>query len=267
MQLFRVKVCGVTRPEDARLVAELGADAIGLNFVAGSPRCLDLEAAQRVAAAIPEGVVRIGVFAGVSADVIQEAAEVAGLGAIQLHGELWDVADEKLASTAAGVGDRRTSPELGSVPVDPPGRCGELRPLPVIRAVHLGAEEPQGVNRLAAANRWVEEARAAGAAPAMLLVDATVARETSAAARGGTGRTVDWAGLASAHAELPLALAGGLRPGNVAEAIAASGAVAVDVASGVESAPGIKDADLVRQFVSQAIAALPPPEGCWAPSN
>lgn len=262
MQVFRVKVCGVTRPEDAQLAAELGADAIGLNFVAGSPRCLDLEAARRVAAVIPEGVVRIGVFAGVSAGVIQKAADAAGLDAIQLHGELWELAGEELAATAAGRGDQRASAEAGPVPVDPPVRCAELRPLPVIRAVHLAAEGPPGANRLAEANRWVEEARAAGAAPAMLLVDATVARETSAAARGGTGRTVDWAGLAAAHAELPLALAGGLKPGNVAEAIAASGAVAVDVASGVESAPGIKDADMLRRFISEARAALPPLAGC-----
>ena len=148
------------------------------------------------------------------------------------------------------------------MPVDPPVRCAELRPLPVIRAVHLAAEGPMGANRLEDANRWVDQARAAGAAPAMLLVDATVARETSAAARGGTGRTVDWAGLAEAHAELPLALAGGLKPGNVAEAIAASGAVAVDVASGVESSPGFKDADMLRQFISEARSALPPRAGC-----
>lgn len=262
MQLFRVKVCGVTRPEDARLAAELGADAIGLNFVIGSPRCLDLEAARRVASAIPEGVVRIGVFAGVPAEEIQMAAEAAGLDAIQLHGELWDVAGEEQAVTAAGNGGRRAGAEAVSVPVDPPVRCAELRPLPVIRAVHLAAEGAPGGNRLAEANRWVEEARAVGAAPAMLLVDATVARETSAAARGGTGRTVDWPGVAVAHAELPLALAGGLKPGNVAEAIVASGAVAVDVASGVESAPGIKDADMLRRFISEARSALPPLAGC-----
>lgn len=262
MQLFQVKVCGVTRPEDARLAVELGADAIGLNFVAGSPRRLDLEAARRVAAAIPEGVVRIGVFAGVPVEEIQVAATAAGLDAIQLHGELWEMAGEERAATGAGDGGPRGSAEQVRVPIDPPVRCAELRPLPVIRAVHLAAEGPLGANRLAEANRWVEEARAAGAAPAMLLVDATVARETSAAARGGTGRTVDWAGVAAAHAELPLALAGGLKPGNVAEAITVSGAVAVDVASGVESAPGIKDAEMLRQFISEARSALPPLAGC-----
>lgn len=262
MQLFQVKVCGVTRPEDARVAAELGADAIGLNFVAGSPRCLDLEAARRVAAAIPEGVVRIGVFAGVPAEEIQMAADAAGLDAIQLHGELWEDPGEEQAATAVESCGARADADAMHVPVDPPARCAALRPLPVIRAVHLAAEGPLGANRLDEANRWVEEARASGAAPVMLLVDATVARETSAAARGGTGRTVDWAGVAAAHAELPLALAGGLKPGNVAEAIAASGAVAVDVASGVESAPGIKDAEMLRRFISEARSALPPLAGC-----
>ena len=246
MQLFRIKICGITRGEDARLAAALGADAIGLNFVAGSPRCLDRDQAGRLAAELPEGVLRVGVFAGASVAAMHELAEVSGLDAIQLHGELWAADDEPTVE----------------VPLDPPQRCGELRPLPVVRAVHL---EPAGTgpaNRLAEANRWVETARAAGAAPAMLLVDASVARETLAAARGGTGRTVDWAGVATAHADLPLALAGGLKPGNVTEAIQCSRAVAVDVASGVESSPGVKDPEKMRRFIEEADAALPPAIGC-----
>lgn len=244
MQLFRIKICGITRPEDAALAAALGADAIGLNFVAGSPRCLDGEQAARVAAAVPGEVLRVGVFAGVPAEAMHSVAEQVGLDAIQLHGELWPIV-------------RAAELEPGAV-VDPPQRCGELRPLPVIRAVHLEPTDAAGTNRLGDANRWVAAARQAGAPPAMLLVDAYVARETSAAARGGTGRTVDWAGVAAAQSDLPLALAGGLKPDNIAHAIALSGAVAVDVASGVESAPGVKDAALLKQFIEEAHAALPP---------
>lgn len=243
MQLFRIKICGITRAEDARAAAEMGADAIGLNFVTGSPRCLGVEEARRLVSAMPESLVRVGVFAGASVEAMHKLAEAAGLDAIQLHGELWPAAED--CGQAA-------------VPVDPPQRCAELRPLPVIRAVHLGAAEGPEPNRLADANRWAEEARKAGAAPAMLLVDASVARETAAAARGGTGRTVDWAGVASAQADLPVAVAGGLKPENVAEAIAVSSAVAVDVASGVESAPGLKDLDKLRLFISQAAGVLPP---------
>ena len=242
MHLFRIKICGITTPEDARLAAECGADAIGLNFVAGSLRCLSRERAAEVAAAIPEGVVRVGVFAGMPSNEIHAVADAVGLDAIQLHGELWLI---------AAVGEDDTAA------IDPPWLCGELRPLPVIRAVHLGAANDVQPNRLAEANRWVDAARNAGAAPAMLLVDAAVTRETSAGARGGTGRTVDWAGLASSQADLPLALAGGLKPDNVAEAIAVSGAIAVDVASGVEQAPGVKDSEKTRRFIAEADAALP----------
>lgn len=242
MNLFRIKICGITRPDDARLAAEFGADAIGLNFVEGSPRFLTREQAAVVVAGIPEGVVRIGVFAGASVEAMQAMAELVGLDAIQLHGELWP---------AQSVGSQTP------VPADPPQRCGELRPLPVIRAVHLGPPDGPEPSRLAEANRWAEAARRAGAAPAMLLVDAAVTRETAAGSRGGTGRTVDWHGLASAHADLPVALAGGLKPGNVAEAITASGAAAVDTASGVEQAPGIKDPEKMRQFITEADAVLP----------
>jgi phosphoribosylanthranilate isomerase len=241
MNLFRIKICGITRPEDARLAAELGADAIGLNFVAGSPRCLSRVQAAKVVAGLPDSVVRIGVFAGASLDAMHTMADAAGLNAIQLHGELWPC-----EASTSGSG----------VPADPPGMCSELLPLPVIRAVHLGPPDGPNANRLAEANRWVEAARQCGAAPAMLLVDAAVTRETAAGARGGTGRTVDWAGLATAHADLPLALAGGLKPGNVATAVAASGAVAVDAASGVEQAPGLKDPEKLRRFISEADAAL-----------
>jgi phosphoribosylanthranilate isomerase len=242
MNLFRIKICGITRPEDARLAAELGADAIGLNFVAGSPRRLSEEQAAEVVAGLPGSVLRIGVFAGASLDAMHTMADAAGLDAIQLHGELWP---------------SEASPGRSGAPADPPGLCVQLLPLAVIRAVHLGPPDGPDPNRLAEANRWVGVARQCGAGPVMLLVDAAVTRETAAGARGGTGRTVDWVGLASAHTDLPLALAGGLQPGNVAAAVAASGAVAVDAASGVEQAPGIKDPEKLKRFICEADAALP----------
>lgn len=246
MQLFRIKICGITRPEDGRLAAACGADAIGLNFVTGSPRCLDRARAQAVAAALPPGVVRVGVFAGMPAAAIHEIADAVGLDAIQLHGDL-GATDSPLELEET---DADAAVAAGRV-VDPPQRCAELLPLPVIRAVHLE------VDGLAAANRWMEAARAAGAGAAMLLVDAAVARETAPGARGGTGRTVDWPAVAAVQADVPLALAGGLTPANVAEAIAVSGVAAVDVASGVESSPGVKDAAKLRQFIEAARATLP----------
>jgi phosphoribosylanthranilate isomerase len=226
--VFHVKICGVTSADDARMVVAAGADAIGLNFVPGSPRCLSSAAAREVVAAIPDDVLVVGVFAGMpAADMKRMVAEV-GLDAVQLHGHL----------SGDGV-------------VDPPAVCGDLAPLIVIRAVRL---EPDG---LGAARSWIAAAAAAGHAPAMAVVDAAVTAATAAGQLGGTGATVDWSRLAAAgDLGIPMAVAGGLTPGNVAEAVAASRAVAVDTASGVESAPGRKDPAKVREFCRAARHAL-----------
>ena len=226
--VFHVKICGVTSADDARMVAAAGADAIGLNVVTGSPRCLTIAAARAVAAAIPDDVLVVGVFAGMPAtDVKRMVAEV-GLDAVQLHGHL----------SGDGV-------------VDLPEVCGDLAPLIVIRAVRLG---PDG---LAAARSWMAEAAALGHAPAMAVVDAAVTAATAAGQLGGTGATVDWSQLGAAgDLGIPMAVAGGLTPSNVAEAVAASGAAAVDTASGVESAPGHKDPAKVWEFCRAARHAL-----------
>jgi phosphoribosylanthranilate isomerase len=226
--VFHVKICGVTSADDARMVAAAGADAIGLNFVPGSPRCLSSAAAREVAAAIPDDVLVVGVFAGMpAADVKRIVAEV-GLDAVQLHGHL----------SGDGV-------------VDLPEVCGDLAPLIVIRAVRLGADG------LGAARSWMAEAAALGHAPAMAVVDAAVTAATAAGQLGGTGATIDWSRLAAAgDLGIPMAVAGGLTPSNVAEAVAASRAVAVDTASGVESAPGRKDQAKVWEFCRAAREAL-----------
>lgn len=225
---FHVKICGVTNPADAAAAAAAGADAIGLNFVPGSPRRLDMAAAREVAAAVPAGVMKVGVFAGLPPREILEVAAAVGLDAVQLHGHL----DE---STAAGG------------PVDPPSTAAALGPLPVIRAVRLEAEG------LAAARRWLDAARALRGPATAALVDAG----SGQGGLGGTGRVVDWRALAAAGplAE-PLVLAGGLTADNVAEAIRATGVGGVDTASGVESAPGVKDPEKMRKFVAAARAAL-----------
>jgi phosphoribosylanthranilate isomerase len=226
--VFHVKICGVTSADDARMVAAAGADAIGLNFVTGSPRCLTIAAAREVAAVIPDDVLVVGVFAGMPADDVKRVVAEVGLDAVQLHGHL----------SGAGV-------------IDLPEVCGDLAPLIVIRAVRLG---PDG---LGAARSWMAEAAALGHAPAMAVVDAAVTAATAAGQLGGTGAKVDWSRLAAAGAlGIPMAVAGGLTPGNVAEAVAASGAAAVDTASGVESAPGRKDPAKVWEFCRAAREAL-----------
>ena len=213
--MFHVKICGVTTATDAEMVAAVGADAIGLNFVEGSPRHLDLARGREVAAAIPAGVIRVGVFAGTAADEIRRIARELALDAVQLHGHLDGV----------------------QAPIDPPERCRELG--------------------LAAARRWIAAAAAAGAVPAMVIVDAAVSRGTAPGQLGGTGELVDWTALARAGSlPVPMAVAGGLTPENVAEAIRITGLLAVDTASGVEAAPGQKDPRKVLAFVTAARRAL-----------
>ena len=231
--LFRVKICGVTTADDARLVAEAGADAIGLNFVSGSPRFLDVDQAHRVAAAVPAGILKVGVFAGATAAEIRRVVASVGLDAVQLHGHL--------DGTGAAV--------------DPPARCAELAGLRVIRAVRVEA----GSDPLAAARRWLAEAAALGAAPEAVIIDAAVLLETEAGRLGGTGVTVDWEAVAcSRPLGLPTALAGGLTPENVARAIRVSKTQAVDTSSGVESGLGRKNPEKVRAFVAAARTEIPP---------
>jgi phosphoribosylanthranilate isomerase len=227
--LFHVKICGVTTPTDARLASDAGADAVGFNFVLGSPRRIAPTTARAAIAALPRGVLAVGVFAGMPAEEILAVVKATGLGAIQLHGHL----------------------EGHGLAVDPPSRCVELVGFPVIRAVRMGADG------LAAARAWLDEAARAGRLPDMLIVDAAVASTAGAGALGGTGARVDWIALRQeAPLTVPFALAGGLTPDNVAEAIASTGAIAVDTASGVESSPGSKDPGRVKAFVIRARAAL-----------
>jgi phosphoribosylanthranilate isomerase len=218
-----MKVCGITNPGDALFAAQEGADAIGLNFYAASPRSVTVERARVVAGALAAGEgprpMVVGVFVNESAERIAEVINRVGLDAVQLHGD------------------------------EPPGFLAELpRGTPVVRAVRVGAE---GLGPTA---EYIAAARRSGRAPDLLLIDAA-----SGSAYGGTGCRVDLGVLARDRGllgEVPLVLAGGLNPTNVAEAIAAAAPCGVDVASGVESSPGVKDAELVRQFLAAARRAL-----------
>ena len=226
--MFHVKICGVTTAADARMAAAAGADAIGLNFVPGSPRCLAADVAREIVAALPDDMLVVGVFAGADPSGIRRIVEQVGLDAVQLHGHL------------AGPG-----------PVDSPETCAALAPTPVIRAVRVGADG------FAAARGWIASARGLGHPPVMAVVDAAVTSSTAAGQLGGTGETVDWSRFVEAgDLGIPVALAGGLTPANVAEAIRATAATAVDTASGVEFAPGRKDPEKMRSFCAAARRAL-----------
>jgi len=201
----RVKICGITRLEDALAAARLGADALGFNFWPGSKRFITPAAARAIVRALPPFVTPVGVFVDAGRDELLSAAAVSGVQVLQLHGD------------------------------EPPELARSL-PMPILKAIRVA-----GPASLEAMDRWPS---AAG-----FLLDAP------APGYGGSGQTFDWAVAADAARRATVLLAGGLTPANVAEAIRAVRPFAVDVASGVEASPGVKDAALVAAFLAAARAA------------
>jgi phosphoribosylanthranilate isomerase len=215
-----IKICGNTSLADARLAVEAGADAVGFVF-APSPRRVTVAEAAAIVPHLPAGVEKIGVFVDSELDEIVATVEACGLTGVQLHFD----ADFELPA--------RLRERLGP----------EVR---VLRVVHFG---------VGAAERMAEQIAEYARNPH---VDAVLVDSRTAGAVGGTGVAFDWA-LAgetlfqNAEARKIIA-AGGLNPGNVAAAIAALRPWGVDAVSGVEAAPGRKDADKVRKFVARARA-------------
>jgi phosphoribosylanthranilate isomerase len=216
--VFHIKICGVRRAEDVPHIAAAGADAVGLNFYAGSKRCLAPNEAESLAAAVPNGVARVGVFVNATTSEMLAAAKQYHLDYLQLHGD-----------------------EL-------PAQLAELQVLPVIKAFRFGDDGWTPIED------YLGECRRRGATPLAVLVDAPGADGNY----GGTGTPANWQALAGwrSHINLPLILAGGLTPANVAEAIGLVRPTAIDTASGVEAADGFKDAALTRDFVAAARSAL-----------
>jgi phosphoribosylanthranilate isomerase len=215
---FRIKICGITNIADGRHAAAVGADAIGLNFYAPSPRSITIEHAVELGEELPDGLTRVGVFVNHSIEDIRRIASAARLDWIQLHGD--------------------ETPEF--MTYFPDHR--------VIRAFRCSSQN------VGAALAWLDETERLGRLPAAMLVDAFQPGQF-----GGTGKTVDAAVIAqlrNARPELPLLLAGGLTPDNVASLIQAHRPDGVDTASGVEASPGKKDRELVERFVRLASEAL-----------
>jgi phosphoribosylanthranilate isomerase len=203
--MVEVKICGLTTVDDAVRCIEAGADAIGLNFWAGSPRRVDATTARAIVAAGGDRATMVGVFVDFTANQVREILHETGAQWAQLHGgEMPELVSQLLphAYKALGVED-------GSV-------------------IELARSYP-GEH---------------------LLLDASVPGMP-----GGTGRTFDWEIAAAVAKERRLTLAGGLTPDNVAEAVGVVRPFRVDVASGVESAPGHKDPERVRRFIDAAKSA------------
>jgi phosphoribosylanthranilate isomerase len=218
-----IKICGVNDPVTARAIGEVRPDAIGLNFYEGSVRCVTCDVAGKIVGDLPSEIEAIGVFVDPSAGVLQKTVEDCGLSGIQCHASGDDDSLSELLETREGRSVKR------------------------VRAFRIG---PQG---LASLERYF--ARAGRRAR----VDACLVDSHVEGRYGGTGQTVSWELLRKEYRRQewpPLILAGGLRPENVAEAIELVRPWGVDVASGVESSPGVKDPELVARFIEEARRAF-----------
>lgn len=214
-QTLRVKICGMTREEDVREAVRSGADAVGLVF-APSPRRVTPERGAELGRSLreeaPEGVDLFGLFVDAPPEEVVRAARGAGVDVVQLHGA--------------------ESPDYAA------GIARDLPGTRVVKAVRVRGPES------------IDEARRYDAGPGgvwALLLDAYVR-----GVAGGTGETFEWGLAAPLAAERRVILAGGLNVENVAEAVRTVRPYMVDVSSGVESAPGVKDAALVRDFIERA---------------
>ena len=197
-----VKICGITRVEDAEAAVAAGADALGVNFCASSPRCCERDAAAEIVARVGKQVTVYGLFVDATREEIEQVIDDTRIGGIQLHGS--EPRDEAL-----GWG------------------------LPVLRAVRV-ASEAAVRDEL----RFAEGYR--------LLLDSP---------RGGGSGTAFDSALVEGLDLSTAVVAGGLTAANVAERVRRLRPFGVDVSSGVELAPGIKDVGRVREFVKNAKSA------------
>lgn len=197
--MIPVKICGITRAEDAALAAELGATWVGFVFWPRSPRFVTRAAAADILATLPAHVTGVGVFVDQPAEEVDATAAQVGLGAVQLHG------DE--SPGAYRVGGRR-----------------------IIKALRLASGS-------------------GGSAADAVSPDATLLLDAFDPVRmGGTGRQVDWTVAAAIARRRRTILSGGLRAENVRDAVERVSPYALDVSSGIESTPGIKDPTRMRAF-------------------
>ena len=210
-----VKICGLTSPEGVAAAVSAGARYLGFVFFAKSPRHVTPEQAAALAAEVPLGIAKVGLFVNPDDALLQTVLAQVPLDMIQLHGS------------------------------ESPARVTEVRALtglPVMKAV--GVAEPRDLDAL-----WDY-----GLVADMLLIDAKPPKD--AELPGGNGLVFDWRLLAGRQVLKPWLLVGGLTPENVTQALRLTRAPGVDVSSGVESAPGVKDPDRIRDFIARATAPI-----------
>lgn len=222
MHRIRAKICGIKTREIAEFAVENGADALGFVFHENSPRNIGVRDAASIISGLPAFVNKVGVFAG--SDILEMTAIAAttGIDAIQIHG-------------GENVINMRFIKELR-----------EKTGLPIVLAVRVEKFDAETLSGIRGSDRtmkgWINN----------YLIDRRDDREF-----GGTGRTVDLdPGIASEPEEAgfiarKIILAGGLNPSNISEILGKIVPFGVDVSSGVESAKGVKDRELIREFLKR----------------
>jgi phosphoribosylanthranilate isomerase len=208
-----VKICGLRDLLAIEAAVTAGARFVGLNFYPPSPRSVSVELARELARAIPAEILKVGVVVDADDALIDAVAATVGVDMLQLHGA-------ETPARASAVAARSGKPVIKAIAVADAGDIAAAH-------AYLGTVQ------------W-------------LLFDAKPPSLANAMP-GGNALAFDWTLLAQARWPVPWMLAGGLNPENVGDALRLSGARAVDVSSGVESRPGIKDPDRIRAFLAAAM--------------
>lgn len=206
----RIKLCGLSRPEDVQAAVDAGADAIGLVFYGKSPRYVSPEQARKLTSGLPPFITVVGLFVNASLEQVQEVVQQVPLGLLQFHG---DETPQQCAGIAAALGR------------------------PFLRALRVAPDtKPEDLLECERAYRTASPYFSA------LLLDTWVD------AYGGSGKVFDWS-LVPAELAPRVVLSGGLNTHNVTDAVARLRPYAVDVSSGIERDKGIKDAGRMHDFV------------------
>lgn len=215
----KVKICGIKTPEALQAALAARADFVGLNFYPPSPRSLAPEVAAELAELARGRASIVALFVDVDDATIERIVTTVEPDMLQLHGS-------ETPERAAEIGRRWGRPVIKAIKVETAGD----------------------------AERALDYAEVAQ----FILFDAKAPKDLAGALPGGNGLAFDWRLIAAVKDRVRFMLSGGLTPDNVAAAIAATGATIVDVSSGVETAPGVKSPDHIRQFVAAAHAVRVP---------
>ncbi|OIP68667.1 MAG: N-(5'-phosphoribosyl)anthranilate isomerase [Oscillatoriales cyanobacterium CG2_30_44_21] len=229
-----IKICGLTKSEQAQAIAQMGASALGFICVAASPRYVSPEAITQIISSLAkepnfEGAAEphlqnlvpevqpldlIGIFLGAGIEQICQTVSQSGLNGIQLHGDESPEFCQQLRTSLAKIEDRQNSP------------------IKLIKALRV--KDQDGLTQAQTFSK---------------VVDAVLLDAYDPQTAGGTGKTLDWQMLRDFKLDLPWWLAGGLNPDNIVQAIAMTCPDGVDVSSGVECSTGDKDLLKVKQFI------------------